>query len=238
MSSLESLTEELVAANHILFDQGVVDGFGHVSVRLPSDPDLFLLSRSMAPSLVGAADIVTYDFDGNGINANGRTGYLERFIHGEIYRARPDVMAVVHSHSPSVLPFGIARSRLQPVNHMAGFLTKTSRYEIREDFGTGTDMLISNSAMGKSLAKALDCNCVTLMRGHGSVAVGESLQEAVYRAVYTEINAKVQIQSLALEGPLNFLTDAEGDASITTMRTQYGRCWALWREAAAAARVK
>jgi HCOMODA/2-hydroxy-3-carboxy-muconic semialdehyde decarboxylase len=233
----KSLIADLVSANHILYDQGVVDGFGHVSVRSTANSNYFLLSRSMAPSLVGPGDIITYDFDGEALDAEGRTGYLERFIHGEIYRARPDVMAVVHSHSPSVLPFGIAKTGLRPVYHMAGFLAKTSRFEIREDFGAGTDMLISNSAMGKSLAKALDCNCVTLMRGHGSVAVGISLQEAVYRAVYTEINARVQIQALALDGPLNFLTDEEGQAATNTNQGQYGRCWALWRDQAAAKRT-
>jgi HCOMODA/2-hydroxy-3-carboxy-muconic semialdehyde decarboxylase len=224
------LINELVLANHILYDQQVVDGFGHVSVRSGRDPDKFLLARSMPPSMVQPEDIITYDFDGTDVDARGSAGYLERFIHAEIYRARPDVMAIVHSHSVSVLPFGIARSKLRPVYHMAGFLINSSRFEIREEFGAGTDMLISNSAMGKSLAKALGCNCVALMRGHGSVAVGSNLQEAVYRAVYTEINARAQIQALTLEGPLEFLTEAESKAATATTARHYDRCWSLWRD--------
>ncbi|HTH96743.1 MAG TPA: class II aldolase/adducin family protein [Stellaceae bacterium] len=238
MSADDALIADLVSANHILYDQGVVDGFGHVSVRCASNPEHFLLSRSMAPSLVRANDIITWDLDGKDVKGDGRTGYLERFIHAEIFRARPDVMAVVHSHSPSVLPFGIAKTGLRPVYHMAGFLTKVSKFEIRDEFGPATDVLVSNSAQGKSLAKALDCNCVTLMRGHGSVAVGGSLMEAVFRAVYTEINARVQIQACSLDGPLEFLTDAEGEAVTKTNTGQYGRCWQLWRDQAAAIRAE
>jgi len=232
----DALIADLVAANHILADQGVVDGFGHVSVRTGPGEERFMLSRSMAPALVEAPDIITYDLDGNGLDAGGRTGYLERFIHSEIYRSRPDVTAVVHSHSPSVLPFGVSRTRLRPVYHMAGFLSQTSVFEVRDDFGPGTDMLVSNSRIGASLAKALGCSCVTLMRGHGSVAVGRSLHEAVYRAVYTEINARVQIQAQGLEGPIEFLNDEEAAAATQTNSAQLGRCWALWAGQAAARR--
>lgn len=232
----KKLVDQLVSANHILADQGVLDGFGHVSVRLEDGGDRFLLSRSMAPALVDAADIITYDLDGNGVDAEGRTGYLERFIHCEIYRVRPDVMAVVHSHSQSVIPFGVAESKLQPMYHMASFLAQVSKFEIRDDFGPGTDMLITNGEMGASLAKALDCNCVTLMRGHGSVAVGGTLQEAVFRAVYTEINARVQIQGYSLQGPLNYLTEEEAAAATNTNRGQHDRCWDLWVKAASEAR--
>lgn len=228
----KNLIEQLVFANHILADQGVLDGFGHVSARTEEGSDRFFLARSMAPALVEAEDIITYDLDGNGLNAEGRTGYLERFIHCEIYRSRPDVMAVVHSHSQSVIPFGVAETKLQPMYHMASFLAQASKFEIRDDFGDGTDMLITNSEMGASLARALDCNCVTLMRGHGSVAVGGSLPEAVFRAVYTEINARVQIQGHSLEGPLNYLTDAEAAAATITNRGQHNRCWDLWVAAA------
>ena len=229
---LKTLIDQLVSANHILADQGVLDGFGHVSARIEPGSDRFLLARSMAPALVEAEDIITYDFDGNGLDAEGRTGYLERFIHCEIYRSRPDVMAVVHSHSQSVIPFGVAETKLQPMYHMASFLAQVSKFEIREDFGPGTNMLITSSEMGASLAKKLDCNCVTLMRGHGSVAVGGDLKEAVFRAVYTEINARVQIQAHSLQGPLNYLTEEEAMAATTTNRGQHGRCWDLWVAAA------
>ncbi len=236
-NQINALVADLVAANHILADQGVVDGFGHASVRIEPGEGRFLLSRSMAPALVEPDDIVTYDLDGDGLNAEGRPGYLERFIHCEIYRSRPDVMAIVHSHSPSVLPFGVAKTRLRPIYHMAGFLSHTSVFEIREDFGPGTDMLVSNGRMGASLAKALGCNCVTLMRGHGSVVVGRNLREAVYRAIYTEINARVQTQAQALEGPIEFLTDDEAAAATQTNSAQLARCWALWADQAAARRL-
>lgn len=226
--NLSELVEDLVSANHILADQGVLDGFGHVSARIERGGGRFLLARSMAPALVRTKDIITYDLEGNGIDADGRTGYLERFIHSEIYRSRPDVMAVVHSHSQSVIPFGAAATQLQPMYHMASFLAKTSKFEIRDDFGSETDMLITNGEMGASLARSLDCNCVTLMRGHGSVAVGDSLQEAVFRAVYTEINARVQIQAQSLQGPLNFLTEGEAAAATETNHGQHRRCWDLW----------
>jgi HCOMODA/2-hydroxy-3-carboxy-muconic semialdehyde decarboxylase len=222
--------QDLVLANHILYDQGVVDAFGHVSVRVSGASDRFLMARSMAPSLVKAEDIVIYDLDCNGLNAAGRTSYLERFIHGEIYRVRPDVGAIVHSHSLSLLPFTIARALLRPVYHMCAFLDRTSRFEIREEFGTATDMLIGNASKGRSLAHALGSSTVVLLRGHGSVAVAGTLQEAVYRAVYTEINARVQLQANALEGPLDFLTHEEAAAAERTNATQQGRCWALWAE--------
>lgn len=229
--TIRELVQLLATANHILADQGVVDGFGHVSVRIEKGGDRFLLSRSMAPALVQPRDIITYDLDGNGIDADGRKGYLERFIHCEIYRSRPDVMAVVHSHSPSVIPFGVAETKLRPVYHMASFLSQVSKFEIRKDFGPETDMLITNGEMGASLAKSLDCNCVALMRGHGSVAVGLTLQEAVFRAVYTEINARIQLQAETLKGPLNFLTDGEAAAATAVNRTVQDRCWELWSNA-------
>lgn len=232
-----ALIDDLVSANHILADQGIVDGFGHVSVRTPDDPTCFLLARSMAPALVEARDIITYDLDGTGLNAEGRTGYLERFIHSELYRSRPDVVAIVHSHTPSVLPFCVSRTPLRPVYHMSAFLAKTSRFEIRADFGDATDMLISNVAMGKSLANAMGCACVTLIRGHGLVAVGGNLQEAVYRAIYTEVNARVQTQAMALEGPSEFLSEQEAAAASRTNAAQHGRCWTVWRDQAVANRI-
>ncbi|HEX5863092.1 MAG TPA: class II aldolase/adducin family protein, partial [Casimicrobiaceae bacterium] len=166
------LVDKLVAANRILYRQGVVDGFGHASARHDQSPDHFLLARNMAPALVRREDIVTFDLDGAALDAAGRRVYLERFIHGEIYRARPDVQAVVHSHSPNVIPFGVTKQPLRPVFHMSGFLAEGSAlFEIRDVAGD-TDMLISNGPLGVALAAALGSRSAVLMRAHGSTVVG------------------------------------------------------------------
>lgn len=235
-SDLERAIDDLVVANHILFDEHVVDAFGHVSVRHPDRPDHFLLSRSMAPSRVRAGDIIEHDENGEPVAADGTGVYLERFIHAEIYRARPDVASVVHSHSASVIPFGISRVELQPVFHMASFLHGATRFEIREGFGDATDLLIRDSEKGRYLARALGGACVSLLRGHGSVVVGRTLREAVYRAVYTEVNARIQTQAITLGTDVEYLSPAESEAATGANATQVGRCWDLWTEQAAARR--
>ena len=228
------LIEDLVTANHILFDQGVVDGFGHISARHDKDPNRYLLARSMAPALVAAADIMEYDLDSTATDPRGRTSYLERFIHGEIYRARPDVMAVVHSHSPAVIPFADTGVKLQPMNHTSGFLgSGVPVFEIRATAGEGTDMLIRNAALGRSLAAALGPHTVALMRGHGSVAVGQSVKHAVFRAVYTEMNARMEADALRIGTP-TFLSDAEAKAAAATNDGLVERPWDLWKMRASA----
>ena len=224
------LVADLVTANHILFDQHVVDAFGHVSVRHDKRPDRFLLARSMAPALVTPADILEFDLDGNPIAADGRPVYLERFIHGEIYRSRPDVGAVVHSHSPAVIPFGVVRShRLRAIFHMSGFLgTGTPVFDIRDAVGDGSDLLIRNGALGVALATSLGDNPVVLMRGHGVTAAAPTLYEAVFRAVYVEVNARLQLEAIGL-GAVNYLTEAEGRAAAATNAGQVGRAWDLWK---------
>ena len=224
-----ALVEELAMANRILFREGVVDAFGHVSVRHDKRPDRFLLARNMAPALVTADDIVEFDFDGNPVNANGRTVYLERFIHGEVFRARPDVMAVVHSHSPSVVPFSISRkAKFLPVCHMSGFLgVDTPVFEIRDHAGPSSDLLITSSKLGAALARTLGgCNCA-LMRGHGSTVVGPTLRETVFRAVYTEVNAKLQSEAMGL-GDFIPLTAGEAETSARNIASQVNRAWDFW----------
>jgi HCOMODA/2-hydroxy-3-carboxy-muconic semialdehyde decarboxylase len=229
-----AMLEELVAANHILVHQNVLDGFGHVSVRHPSDPKRYLMSRNIAPELVTASDILEFDLDSNPIEAKGQRVFLERFIHGEVYKARPDVQAVVHSHSPSVIPFGIATQALRPVFHMSGFLAVgVPTWEIREAVGGPSNMLVSSIALGKQLAATLGDRPVVLMRGHGNVIVGPNVKIAVYRAVYTEVNARLQLQAQALGAPLNFLTPEEGQLADATIMTQIERPWQLWRKQAA-----
>jgi ribulose-5-phosphate 4-epimerase/fuculose-1-phosphate aldolase len=226
-----TLVADLVAANRILFDQGVVDGFGHVSARHDKDPNRFLLARNMAPALVAAEDIMEFDLDGNAIDARGRSVYLERFIHAEIYRARPEVRAVVHSHSPAVIPFGVSNVPLRPIYHMSGFLgTGVPVFEIR-DAEPGSDMLIRSPALGRALTATLGGRPVALMRGHGSVAVGDSVRQVVYRAVYTEVNARLEADAIRL-GPVNFLTAEEAAAAAKTLDGQLARPWELWKRKA------
>jgi ribulose-5-phosphate 4-epimerase/fuculose-1-phosphate aldolase len=225
-----ALIDELVVANHILFDQGVVDAFGHISVRHDKRPDRFLLARNMAPGSVTAADIVEFDLDGTPVNANGRKVYLERFIHGELYRRRPDVMSVVHSHSHSIVPLSVVKgAKLQALFHMAGFIGQNAPvFEIREAGGDGTDLLISDNALGRALAEMFDRADIALMRGHGSTVVAGSIPLAVYRAVYAELNARYQLQASQL-GEITFLTEAEGKACVDRVEGQVQRPWDLWK---------
>jgi len=221
------LVDPLVLANRILYDQGVVDGLGHASVRHPTEPGVFLLSCNRAPGLVRRQDITCYDFDGNTLSDQKERPYLERFIHAEIYRERPDVMAVVHSHSPSVIPFAITHNALKPVFHMSGFLGEGSaHFEIREA-GGNTDMLISSSYLGAALARSLGRHSCVLMRGHGSTVVGTSLQQVVYRAIYAEVNAKLQLGAQAL-GEITFLNAEEAQLSSDMNDGQLPRSWNLW----------
>ena len=224
------LIEDLVYANRILSDQAVVDAFGHVSARDDKDANRFLLARSVAPALVTTGDILEFDKNGEPIDARGRGVYLERFIHAAIYRARPDVMAIVHSHSPAVIPFGVTGTILRPIYHMSAFLGAGAPvFEIRDAAGT-TNMLIIDNKLGDALAKSLGDRAVVLMRGHGSVAVGDSIQQVVHRAIYTEVNARLQAEAAKL-GPINFLTPEEAvkaDAQ-TDSKASLSRPWELWK---------
>jgi HCOMODA/2-hydroxy-3-carboxy-muconic semialdehyde decarboxylase len=221
------LVDRVVYANRILYDQGVVDGLGHVSVRHPSEPGVFLLSCNRAPGLVKREDIVCYDLDGNAVSQTSERPYLERFIHSEIYRARPDVVAVVHSHSPSVIPFAITHKPLKPVFHMSGFLgSGSAHFEIREAAGN-TDMLIRSPYLGEALAKSLGKHNCVLMRGHGSTVVGTSLEQVVYRAIYAEVNAKLQLAANGL-GEISFLNEEEAQLSSDMNDGQIPRSWNLW----------
>jgi len=224
-----ALLEDMVIGSRILADFGVLDGFGHVSARHPTNPNRFLMSRSLAPALVTADDIMEFDLDGNAVDARGRSLFLERFIHAEIYRARPDVMSVVHTHSPGVIPFSVSKVPMRAMYHNPSFLAVgVPVWDIRTDFGE-TNMLVSNSAIGKSLAQALGDKPVVLMRGHGDVAVGPSVRMAVFRAYYTDVNAKLQSQAIALGGEVNYLTQAEGEKADKTNFAVIDRIWNLWK---------
>jgi len=220
---------DLALANHILVNEGVLDGFGHISVRNPDNAERFFIARSMAPALVDVDDIVEVDLDGHVHDAQNRRTYVERFIHSAIYKARPDVMSVVHSHSPAVIPFGVTGARLRPISHMSGFLgAVTPVYEIRRNAGESSDLLISNQLLGEALAQSLGASSVALMRGHGSVTVGNSIQQAVFRAIYTESNARLQSEASKL-GDITFLTEAEAKATSEMNDLHLERPWEMWK---------
>ena len=221
--------EDLVAGSRILADQGVLDGFGHVSVRHPANPGRLLMSRSLAPALTTAGDIVEYDLECKALDDRGRASFLERFIHCEIYKARPDVRSVIHTHSPGIIPFANGQVPLRPMYHVAGFLAAgVPVFEIRKHAGM-TNMLISGAPLGKALAETLADKSVVLMRGHGNVVVGPSVQVAVYRAIYTEINARLQAQAIALGGPITYLEREEGEKADVIQQQVVMRPWELWK---------
>jgi ribulose-5-phosphate 4-epimerase/fuculose-1-phosphate aldolase len=226
--------EDIVAANRILSDQGVVDGFGHVSARHEEDSGRFLLARSMAPGLVTADDILEFDLTGNALDSRGRTLYVERFIHSEIYKADPEIKAIVHSHSPSIIPFGVTSVPLRPIYHMSSFLgAGVPIFEIRDIGGPATDMLIRDPELGAALAKSIGKSAVVLMRGHGNVVVGDSVQQVVFRAIYTEVNAKLQVEALRLgAGEVDFLNSEEAAKATATNNAVLRRPWELWKRQA------
>ena len=224
--------DDLVAAYRILAEYGVIDAYGHVSLRSPTNPQRYYLARSLAPERVQAEDILEYDLDSNPLDAKGRESVTERFIHGEIYKLRPEIMSVVHNHSPSVVPFSVTGVPMRALWHMAAFIGDgLPNWEIRE-VRKGTDLLVRDAVLGASLAKTLGPKPAALMRGHGSVTVGESLPRAVGRSVYLELSARMQMQALALSQKVNYLDEAEVHAS--TPHQDYKRAWPMWREKALA----
>ncbi len=221
---------DLAAAYRILAEHGVIDAYGHVSVRSARDPDRYYLAKHLAPELVMPGDMIEYDLDSTPLDANGRESVRERFIHGEIYKARPEVMSVVHNHSPSVVPFSITSQPLRAIFHMAAFIGHgVPNYEIR-DFEEGTDLLVKTPYLGQALAKTLKDCPAALMRGHGAVVVGESLPRAVGRSLYLELSAKMQMQAMIISRPgakLMTLDDKEVAASVPNQN--YNRAWPMWR---------
>jgi HCOMODA/2-hydroxy-3-carboxy-muconic semialdehyde decarboxylase len=240
MTADPALIADLVTANHILYDHGVVDAFGHVSVRHDKHADRFLLARNMAPGGVTAGDILEFHLDGSPVDAQGLRPYLERFIHGAIYAVRPDVVAIVHSHSHSMVPLSIsAQHRLRAVCHMAGFIgTEAPLFEIRDAAGPATDLLIRSPKLGQALAGTLGAANIVVMRGHGSTVTAPSLRLAVYRAVYAEVNARIQSEAMR-HGPITSLTAEEAAACAASTEGQIHRPWDLWaREAAERRRAR
>jgi len=221
----KELIENLVAGSLILAQHGVLDAFGHVSIRHPADPGRYLLSRNLAPELVTSADIVEYDLDSEPIDASAPRGFLERYIHGEIYKARPDVNAVIHTHSPSVVPFGITRTTLRPVYHMSGFLGRgVPVYDIRKESGRMTDILVREPGHGRDLARVLADKSMALMRGHGNVVVAPDVRRAVHRALYTEVNARQLVAALSFKRPIKYVQPDEAQDPA-----RLGDSWEVWK---------
>ena len=226
----KAILTELALSYRILVNQNVLDAYGHVSIRHPQNPNRFLMARSgeVAPAYVTANDIMEFDLDSNAIDRQGRALHSERFIHGEIYKLRPDVNAVVHSHSRAVIPFGVTKTPLRAIFHNAAFLgAGVPVYEIRDQSGENNDMLVNSNAKGQALAKALGAHPVVLMRGHGDAVVGPSLQVAIFRAIYTEVNASLQLQATMLGGPITFLNEYEAKKHQGMERT-----WEAWKRQA------
>jgi ribulose-5-phosphate 4-epimerase/fuculose-1-phosphate aldolase len=232
-----ALLDDLVAANRILAHRGVLDAFGHISIRNPKDPSHYLMSRWIAPGLVTADDIVEYDLDSHALTQKGKRLYSERYIHGEIYKLRPDVKAIVHSHSPSVVPFGVTNATFRPILHNAAFLgTAVPVFDIHDKCGD-TDMLVNRMERGADLARVLGGNTVALMRGHGDMVVGPTIQIAVWRAYYTEVNARMLAQALAIGGgQVKYLTAGEAEITDKGMQEVAPRPWALWKAEAMGAK--
>ncbi len=236
-AELNAVIDDLVLGNRILYVQDVVDSYGHISARHPHHPDRFLMSRARAPGLVVASDIMEFGLDGELIHADERPIYSERFIHSEVYKARPDVHAVVHSHSPTVVPFSVTQVPLRPIR-AAFFYPEVPVFDTRTSAGW-TNLLISNRSLGQALAQTLGQNAVALMRGHGNVVVAPSLRVVVYRAIYTEANAKLLLQAKMLGGPITYLAPEEAalmEKEQSKQRPGHGhdRTWEMWKQEALA----
>ncbi len=232
ISASRALLDDLIAASRILAMHEVLDAYGHVSARSDRRQEQFVMSRSLAPALVTAADMMELGPDSEPLPGEKRKAFIERYIHGEIYRARPEVKAIVHSHSPSVIPFGVTKARLRPIYHMGSFLWSGAPvFDIRK-IKPDNDLLIRDGSLGAALSDSLgSCSCI-LMRGHGMTVVGESIPEAVFRAIYTEMNARLQLQAEQLQGPIEFLSEAEGRGATEANRGTLERPWELWKKQA------
>ena len=226
-----TLLDDLVVANRILYKKNIVDGLGHVSVRHDKDPAMYLLAAECAPGLVQREDLAIYDLDSNALTLGNRRPYSERFIHGEIYKARADVHSVVHCHAPSLVTFCVCKTPLRPLYHMSGFLGRgVGRFEIREAAGM-TDMLCSTPQLGAALAKSLGDKEIVLMRGHGATMAGQSIKHAVFRAIYAALNATIQMDAMRL-GEVMYLADEEAMKGMAVNDRYIDRSWSLWKREA------
>ncbi len=229
MSTLTECLQTLVIANRILANEGVVDAFGHVSVRHPDNPERYFISRSRAPELITMDDLMEFTLDGDAIDLQDRTPYGERMIHGAVFEARADVQAVVHNHSYELIPFGNTGTPIQPMMHTCGVIgADIDTWDIRDKFGE-TDHLVINMEQGRDLASCLGERPVALMKRHGCVVACRNLKEAVMTSVYLQVNAKIQLQAMQLGTP-DFLTATEAGLCTTRQTSPLGldRAWEYW----------
>lgn len=232
-----TLCDDLVSGNRILYAKDIVDGLGHISFRHDKDPNLYVMAAERAPGLVTRDDLAIYDLDSNPKTLKDRRPYNERFIHGEIYKARPDVHSVIHCHTPSLVTFCVCQTPLRPLYHMSGFLGHgVGRFEIRE-VGGMTDMLVSSPKLAGALVKALSHHQIVLMRGHGATMVGQTIKHAVYRAIYGSLNATMQMDAMRM-GEVTYLSDEEALKGMETNDAFIDRSWELWKLEAAAHPVR
>ncbi len=220
-----------MTANRILALAGVLDAFGHVSVRHLEDANHYVIARSVCPEQVTERDFQRFTLAGEEVSGDTRRSYAEIAIHGAIYQARPEVQAVCHNHSPSVVPFGVTGSSLRPIYHMGSLLgAEVPLWDIADEFGE-TDLLVRTLAQGRSLARALGPHKVALMRGHGSVVAGRDLRDVVFTAFYMEQNARLQLQAAAL-GPVRYLSPAEIDRAGQMLLSPLAseRFWSCWQD--------
>ena len=230
--AVKTAIEELVLANHILYDQNAVDGYGHISVRSPINPNTFFLARSVAPSVVKVEDIMEFDMNGKALNGDTRVAYGERFIHSGILKNRPDINSVIHGHAAPILPFGLTGTTLKPVYHMSAFLGEGAPvFEIRNFAkpNPDTDMFISNVELGDALSKTMGLQYFVLMRGHGYASGADSIKKAVFRTVYAIQNASIQSEAMKM-GQVQYLTPGEAVTAQETIEKTIGRPWQLWSE--------
>jgi ribulose-5-phosphate 4-epimerase/fuculose-1-phosphate aldolase len=229
MNDLDFHIGQLVIANRILASEGVVDAYGHVSMRHPRNPEHYLLACSRSPELVERADIMEFTLDGNPVNDDGRAPYLERFIHGGIYEARPDIHAVVHAHAEDVLPFSITTTPLRPVIHSGSFMgAHVPVWDIADTFGEQTNLLVTNMPQGRDLARCLGGNSVALMRGHGFAAAAPSLIEVVRMSVYVPRNARALMAAMRLGGEVKSLSQGEIAARAAGYKPYSVETWRAW----------
>ncbi|MFN3657043.1 MAG: class II aldolase/adducin family protein [Pseudolabrys sp.] len=225
----ESL-RELALANRMVANEGVLDAFGHVSMRHPGNPNRYFLSRSRAPELVAPEDLIEYDLDSRPIAEPGVGQYSERVIHGEIYKARPDVMSVCHHHAPGFMPLLATRADYVPVFHLGAVGgIKPPYWDQRDEFGD-TNMLVVKPEEGASLARALGAGWLVLMNRHGVTAAGASVRDCVFRTIYSARNAEYQAQAMAIGGAIAALSpgEAERAGNITGTTTGLTRAWEYW----------
>ena len=229
---VKAAVEELVIANHILYDQNAVDGYGHISVRNPNNPNTFFLARSVAPSVVQVEDIMEFDMNGKALHGDTRVAYGERFIHSGILKNRPDINSVIHGHAAPILPYGLTGTTLKPVYHMSSFLGEGAPiFEIRNFAkpNPDTDMFVSSVDLGNALSQTMGLQYFVLMRGHGYAAGADSIKKAVFRAVYAIQNASIQSEAMKM-GQVQYLTPGEASISQETIEKTIGRPWQLWSE--------